>query len=181
MTNSQKMLAWIVGGGILAYLFYNRQTVVDTVTAALSGWKSVGSGPQWIPYLNAAEAQYNIPTDLLARMAYRESIHFREDVIRGMTASPAGALGLMQLEPAFFNTVNVPRPYTDEDVLNQIAEAARDVVAMYTATKQWPLAIAAYNAGLGNVHKYGGIPPFTETQNYVADMLANVPSLASVA
>jgi soluble lytic murein transglycosylase-like protein len=95
-----------------------------------------------------------------------------------MTVSPAGALGIMQLMPKFFTSVRVARPYTDNDVGNQIEEAAHFLAGLVKATGDWDLAIAAYNAGLGNVQKYGGVPPFRETQDYVAQVTADVPSLA---
>lgn len=150
------------------------------MTAAVSGWKNVGSGPQWTPYIAQLEVQYSLPTDLLARVAYQES-RFREDIIRGTTASPAGALGMFQLMPQYFQSVNVPRPYTDADVQAQANEAAGQLAKLYQSTQDWTLALAAYNAGLGNVEKYGGIPPYPETQNYVAEISADVPALASSA
>src|SRR6185312_5080436 len=71
-------------------------------TLGLVAWKSVGEGSTWVPVLNQVEQQYGLPEDLLARVAYQES-SFREGVIRGTTASSAGALGIMQLEPAYFS------------------------------------------------------------------------------
>lgn len=150
--------------------------VVSTVEAAIVGWKNVGSASDWLAALAAAEQQYSLPTDLLARVAYQES-HFREDIIRGLRASPAGALGMMQLEPAYYMSVNVPVPFSDSDVQAQIEDAAKEFVHLYQRFSDWKLAVAAYNAGEGNVHKYGGVPPFTETQKYVADILADVPAL----
>src|SRR5271167_4222346 len=109
-------------GGIAAYLYYQSQqtpssdestdsavdffsdplaSIGDAIVSTTVGWKNAGDGPIWIPDLNAAEGMYNIPTDLLARIAYQES-HFRNDIITGATASPAGALGLMQLMPQYF-------------------------------------------------------------------------------
>lgn len=148
--------------------------MTDLITSSVAGWKNTGSGSTWVPVLNTAEQAHGIPTDLLARVAYEES-HFREDVIRGTKVSPAGALGLMQMEPAYFTSVRVPIPFTDGDVMTQIDEAATQLASLFASTGSWPLALAAYNAGLGNVQKYGGIPPFTETQNYVAQILADVP------
>jgi soluble lytic murein transglycosylase-like protein len=137
-------------------------------------WEDEGQGPVWVPVLHVAENTYGLPTDLLARIAYEES-SFIEEIIRGTRASSAGALGMMQLMPQFFPTVRVPIPFTDTDVGNQIAEAARLLVSLHHSTNDWVLSIAAYNAGLGNVEKYKGIPPFPETEKYVADITADVP------
>ncbi|MGH7747189.1 MAG: lytic transglycosylase domain-containing protein [Candidatus Dormibacteria bacterium] len=186
------ILWWVLGGSIVAYFIANRQKVIDlttgpenivsntedTISAALSGWKNVQQGPTWVPLLNSTELMYGLPTDLLARIAYQES-HFRDDIIRGTKVSSAGALGIMQMMPQYFTSVNVPRPYTDGDVANQIDEAAKQLVSLYNSTHLWSLAIAAYNAGLGNVQKYGGIPPFTETQNYVQQIMADVPTISN--
>ena len=149
--------------------------VVSSVESVIVGWKNVGSASDWLPTIAAAEQQHGIPTDLLARMAYEES-HFREDIIRGTRASPAGALGILQLMPAYFMSVNVPVPFSDSDVAAQITDAAEDMQRLYARFNDWKLAVAAYNAGEGNVHKYGGVPPFSETQKYVADILADVPA-----
>lgn len=139
-------------------------------------WKSEGSGPTWVPVLYLAEAEVGLPQDLLASIAYQES-HFREDIIRGTTASRAGALGMMQLMPRFFPSVRAPVPFTDNDVSNQIEDAAHQMAALFQSTQDWDLAIAAYNAGLGNVHKYSGIPPFDETQAYVDQVTRRVVGL----
>lgn len=147
--------------------------VEATVTAAIAGWKSVGNASDWLPAIATSEQENNLPVDLLARIAYEES-HFREDIIRGTKSSPAGALGILQLEPEYFPSVRAQIPFTDSDVLSQIEEAAIDVARLYGRFSDWSLAIAAYNAGEGNVHKYGGIPPFPETQKYVADITADV-------
>lgn len=189
-------------GGLVAYYFYQRSqqsTAVtfdtsqapdllssigdtlsnasDSIKAAVVGWKNVGSASAWLPYLAQAEQQFNLPQDLLARIAYQES-RFREEIIRGTKASPAGALGIMQMMPQYFQSVLAPRPYSDADVMAQIQESAKQMASLYTSTGSWPLALAAYNAGLGNVQKYGGVPPFAETQAYVAQITADVPALA---
>lgn len=139
-------------------------------------WKDELEGPKWLPNLNDAEAAHGIPADLLARIAYQES-HFIPTIIDGTRASPAGALGMMQLMPQFFQTVRRPVPFSDVDTNDQIEEAAAFLAGLYHSTKQWPLAVAAYNAGLGNVEKYAGIPPFEETETYVTQVLADVPSI----
>ena len=137
-------------------------------------WAEEGQGPHWVPVLRVAEKVYGIPYNLLARIAYQES-RFREDVIRGTYPSEAGALGLMQLMPQWFKTVRRPTPFTDDDVGDQIEEAARFLTSLYQSTHDWTLAVAAYNSGLGAVRKYSGIPPYPETQEYVAQITADVP------
>lgn len=135
--------------------------VVDIV----AGWREKGA--KYLPILWAAEDKYGIPRDVLARLAYQES-RFRDDIITGKTVSSAGALGIMQIVPKFHPGV---------DPLN--VPAAIDYAGKFLAQQKkqfgsWSLALAAYNAGPGNVGKYGGIPPFTETRNYVSQILADV-------
>lgn len=183
MKSSDIVLA--VGGlAFLYYLYTNQDTVVTSAEGAANdleaqivGWKNVGSGPQWVPILNEAEQQYGIPTDLLARQAFQES-SFIEAVIRGTRKSSAGALGIMQMLPQYFSSVTAAIPYSNTDVAAQISQAGQQMQSLRTSTGSWALALAAYNAGLGNVQKYAGIPPFTETQNYVSKILADVPSAA---
>jgi soluble lytic murein transglycosylase-like protein len=176
-------LTWLLGGTALAVLIWQRQSVsgavqsgVEDVQAAVQGWASVNQGPVWVPVLNIAEGTYGIPPNLLARVAYEES-RFRDDVISGATASPAGAMGLMQLEPAYFQSVKVPTPYTAADVNNQIAEAAAYLAGLYKHFNDWGYALMAYNDGQTNIDNYiaGTHPLPTETINYVADILTDVP------
>ena len=181
-----RQIKWLLAlaAAALAYEYYQSyasgdptsfaSNPVSSIMETVTPWKSAGSGPEWVPVLNATEQQFGIPTDLLARVAYQES-RFREDVIRGTKASDAGALGMMQMMPQYFSTVNVPTPYTDQDVSAQITQAAQNLLSLYNQFGSWPLALAGYNAGAGAVRKYGGIPPFTQTQNYVAQITADVP------
>jgi soluble lytic murein transglycosylase-like protein len=118
--------------------------------------------------LNAAESKYGIPPDLLVRLAYEES-HFRPDIISGQTVSSAGALGIMQLVPRFHPNVNPLDPYAAIDY------AAGFLRSLYDQFGSWTLAVAAYNAGPGNVQKAGNtVPPFPETLKYVADIIGDV-------
>ncbi len=144
--------------------------------AAFTGWKAVQQGPVWVPVLNTTESEYGIPTDLLARIAYQES-HFRPDIITGTKVSPAGALGLMQLMPQYFASVQRPRPYSAADTVAQISEAAQLLQQLYSRFGDWALAIAAYNDGAGNVNQYiaGNRALPKETTDYVAAVLADVP------
>lgn len=77
--------------------------------------------------------------------------------------SPKGALGLGQLMPATARMFKVD-PLHPQQNLYATAFYLRK---LYFKTGRWDLALAAYNAGPGNVAKYRGIPPFRETRNYV--------------
>jgi soluble lytic murein transglycosylase-like protein len=182
---------WLaLGGAALAWALSNTDTVgtaaqdvgdtlqtgAEDVTAAIAGWKAVNQGPAWVPVLNGAESQFGIPPDLLARIAYQES-HFRDDIISGAKVSSAGALGLMQLEPQYFSTVRVVRPFSASDTAAQIQQAAQELQRLNGVYNDWGLAVAAYNDGEGNVDKYlaGTHPLPAETIDYVSEILADVP------
>jgi soluble lytic murein transglycosylase-like protein len=170
------LLFWLIVVGAAGVLVWQSQTIGDAVTAAVSGWQNVEQGPVWVPVINQAESAAGIPANLLARMAYQES-HFRPDVIDGTTASPAGALGILQLMPQYFDTVQVATPFTTADTVAQITQAAQQLATLYGTFSDWTLAVAGYNAGAGTVTKYingtGALP--AETQAYVADVIADVP------
>lgn len=182
MTRQQWL--WLAfGGAVIAYLIFARKTVaniaqtgIEDVTATLSGWQTVQDGPTWVPVINQTETAFSIPPNLLARMAYQES-HFRPEVINGTQASPAGALGILQLMPQFFSTVQRPVPFNTQDTLDQINQAAQQVAALYSRYGDWALALAAYNDGAGNVDKYlsGARSLPNETTEYVSQILADVP------
>jgi len=112
------------------------------------------------PYLamaREAAMRNGVPVDLFLKLVQQES---------GWNASAKshkGALGLAQLMPATARRLNVDPldPYQNLD------GGARYLAKQYRKFGSWRLALAAYNAGPQAVRKYGGIPPYKETQNYV--------------
>lgn len=167
-------------GGLAVAAVLGGGTVVT-----LGWWQRSANGQKWKPYLDQAGEQYGLPPDLLSRLAAQESIYFEQDVIDGTRPSPAGALGLMQMLPKYFETVRRPVPFTDQDTIDQIDEAAGQLATLYrqlyplassTGQNPWALVLAGYNAGAQAVKNAGGIPPYTETENYVAKILADVPA-----
>jgi hypothetical protein len=110
---------------------------------------------RWKDTFRAATRQYGLPEGLLEKVAEVESSFNPEAV------SPAGAIGLMQIVPRWHPGVDPTDP------VQSINYAARYLSELHESFGNWELALAAYNAGQGNVRRYGGIPPFPETQNYV--------------
>ncbi len=110
-----------------------------------------------------ASNTYGVSKDLLKAMAKAES-NFRADA-----TSHCGAMGIMQLMPQTAASLGVTDAYNPEQNIMGGAQYISRLLEKYNGNLSF--AVAAYNAGSGNVDKYGGIPPFNETQNYVVKVL----------
>ncbi|MGG2092755.1 lytic transglycosylase domain-containing protein [Bacillus sp. S13(2024)] len=106
---------------------------------------------------------YGIPKTLIQKMIEVES-DFNPN-----TVSSAGAIGLMQLMPANVKEQGVTNPFSPAESIEGGVKELAGYLKQYNG--DLVLALAAYNAGPGNVKKYGGVPPFQETENYIKKIL----------
>lgn len=111
--------------------------------------------------IRAAAAKYNIDAALIKAMMHTES------VFNPRAKSPVGAMGLMQLMPSTATWLGVKNAW---DPAQNIDGSAKFLAWLHKRLTNPDHIIAAYNAGYGNVQKYGGVPPFKETRNYVASV-----------
>lgn len=135
-------------------------------------WLSGAIGWQWstgyfvpteyVKYFEEAAEKTGVDIELLKAVAAVES-GFNPSAV-----SPAGAMGIMQLMPQTAKEMGVDDPFNPRENILGGAKYLKKLLDMFGDVE---LAIAAYNAGPGNVQKYGGIPPFEETQNYVKKVM----------
>jgi hypothetical protein len=125
-----------------------------------------------------AAAPYN---HIIERVAAQEGVDARlvraviqvESGYRPRARSPKGAMGLMQLMPATARQYAVRNPYDPAANIEAGTRHLRSLLARFPPA----LALAAYNAGDAAVERFGGMPPFAETRNYVARILRIVGRL----
>ena len=122
-------------------------------------------------YFNAAAAKQELSPRLLEAVAYVES-RFNDEAV-----SPAGAVGAMQLMPATAAELGVD-PSIPAENIHGGASYLRQMLELFDG--DLTLALAAYNAGPGAVQRYGAVPPFEETQEYVEAVLSYMADVASM-
>jgi len=128
-----------------------------------------GYSPQMKQMVDAASERFGVPRELVIAVSRAESA-FRSEV-----KSPAGATGLMQLMPATARGLGVTDITDPWQNLAGGTRYLRQLLDRFDGDVE--KVIAGYNAGPGAVQKYGGVPPYAETQTYVARVLGYAAEL----
>jgi soluble lytic murein transglycosylase len=129
----------------------------------LKGYRDPARAKKYDPLIVAAADRHKIDRALIKAVIRAES-----DFVPHAT-SPKGAQGLMQLMPGTARLHGVRRAYDPEDNVEGGVRHLRQLLDRYGGNVR--LALAAYNAGAGAVDKYGGVPPYPETWQYLERVL----------
>lgn len=116
-------------------------------------------GKKLEPLFDEASAAAGVSSTLLKAVARTESC------FDAAALSHAGAQGLMQLMPGTARALGVSDSFNREQNIDGGARYLANMLARYSNNLE--LALAAYNAGPGNVDRYNGVPPFKETRQYI--------------
>lgn len=147
---------------------YIVEDAVQSVTTAAGGaWTPPERAQPYLAAIYAAEERHGMPRNLLARLLYQES-RYREDIITGATVSSAGAQGIAQIVPRWHPEARPLDPW------HSIDYAAAYLAQLQRQFGSWPMALAAYNWGPGNLRAQGFNAAPAETRNYVAQITADV-------
>jgi soluble lytic murein transglycosylase-like protein len=116
----------------------------------------------YVQHARSVATKYGVDPNIFVRQIQAES-GFRPDA-----RSPAGALGIAQFMPGTAASMGV-NPMNPQQALDGAARHMASLLKKYGG--DYHKALAAYNAGAGTVDKYGGVPPYAETQTYVRTIL----------
>lgn len=120
--------------------------------------------------IQESSARHSVPAPLIEAVAWQES-RFNHAAV-----SPKGALGVMQLLPKTASELGVDPSDLRGNIDGGVAYLAQQMRRFGDVR----LALAAYNAGPQAVARYGGVPPYAETQNYVRAILARLSAVGAV-
>lgn len=179
--------------GALALLFAS-DVRADVIAIDASGAVTRTSGPTTVIGSAVSPIETPAPTrpratsaELAPRMAAAgdtvalspaliEAVAWTESRFNQSARSPAGAVGIMQLMPGTAEALGVDATRTDDN-LRGGATYLRQMLSEFDGDVV--LALAAYNAGPAAVRRYGGVPPYRETQTYVATVLGYLADKAA--
>jgi soluble lytic murein transglycosylase-like protein len=140
-------------------------TSIDTVSLAIPPARAYDR------LIREAGARYRVSPTLIRAVMQAESAFDR------LAVSRAGAMGLMQLMPETAGAYEIVDPFDPRENIMGGTRLLRELLDAHH--QNIPLVLAAYNAGPAAVARYGGVPPFRETQGYVDKIVTLIANARS--
>lgn len=135
-----------------------------TVTVTINSAVGVPASRAYDPLIREAATKFRVDAVLI------RSVMQTESAFDALAVSRAGAQGLMQLMPALAKQFGVEDPFDPRQNIMAGTAYLKQLLRHHRGDVR--LALASYNAGMGVVAEYGGVPPFPETQHYIARVTA---------
>ena len=135
-----------------------------TVTVTITSAVGVPASRAYDPLIREAASRFRVDALLI------RSVMQTESAFDALAVSRAGAQGLMQLMPALARQFGVDDPFDPRQNIMAGTAYLKQLLRHHGGDVR--LALASYNAGMGVVEEYGGVPPFPETQHYIARVTA---------
>jgi hypothetical protein len=139
-----------------------------SVGSPIKGYRTIGMRPRaasktYSPIIEAVSRLHAVDPNLVKAVIHAES------AFNPYAISPKGAQGLMQLMPDTARELGVARPFSPTENIKGGVKFLARLLRQYNGNNS--LALAAYNAGPEAVRRHGGIPPYSETRQYVSRVL----------
>lgn len=141
-----------------------RPMISPELADALKSGRVYTAPEEWKRIIRKAARAYALPEALIAAVIRTES------AFQAHAVSPKGARGAMQIMPETQKELGLENPYDPEANVMAGSAYLRRQLDRFGSLE---LALAAYNAGPANVEKYGGVPPFPETREYLRQVAAH--------
>jgi soluble lytic murein transglycosylase-like protein len=134
----------------------------NNITYTLTPLEKKASVSKYDHLIKAASRKHSLDPALVKAVIHAESL------FDPLAVSPKGAMGLMQIDPVTARQLRIKDPFDPQKNIDGGVRYLRELLDAFEGDQK--LALAAYNAGPGQVQKHNGVPPFKDTKKYIAQV-----------